>query len=211
MELTKSISFKQDELLESMFKLYCGTENLCADLTYGYGGFYKKIPGPRFKFDLDVSKRLKAPGEATVVAASATAVPVRARAFQSVMLDPPFLVGSSCSGSIMSKRYGGFTSLQALLTFSSAAASECRRILKRYGILFFKCQDFVLGRSNVFAHCLIKDAVEAQGFTACDLFILCSTNRMTAWNYVKQHHARKFHSYFWVFRKTDKEPRAANA
>lgn len=43
------------------------------------------------------------------------------------------------------------------------------------------------------------------GFYPKDLFILLAKNRVTAdWQVKNQKNARKFHSYFWVFQKTNK-------
>ena len=44
------------------------------------------------------------------------------------------------------------------------------------------------------------NAATQSGFTAIDLFILIAKNRVIG-KFDKQHHARKFHSYFWVFKK----------
>ena len=56
--------------------------------------------------------------------------------------------------------------------------------------------------SHVF---VMNEAVKA-GFYPKDLFILLAKNRITAdWQTRNQKHARKFHSYFWVFEKNGKE------
>lgn len=49
------------------------------------------------------------------------------------------------------------------------------------------------------------------GFYPKDLFILLVKNRLVAdWQIQNQKNARKFHSYFWVFEKSDKKNRILN-
>ena len=49
-------------------------------------------------------------------------------------------------------------------------------------------------------HCLVYNWALENGFYAKDLFILLSKQRIFNPN-LKQKHARKFHSYWWVFVK----------
>ena len=60
------------------------------------------------------------------------------------------------------------------------------------GVLVFKCQDKVSSG---------KQWAIARGFEVLDLFILLARSRLVANWQRNQKHARKFHSYFWVFRK----------
>lgn len=40
----------------------------------------------------------------------------------------------------------------------------------------------------------------SAGLYPKDLFILLAKNRIIGYNHAKQKHARKFHSYYWVFK-----------
>jgi hypothetical protein len=72
-------------------------------------------------------------------------------------------------------------------------------------VLIFKCQDKVSGGKQYFSHCFIKEEAEKIGFYPKDLFILLAKNRIMAdWQVENQKNARKFHSYFWVFEKSEK-------
>lgn len=74
-------------------------------------------------------------------------------------------------------------------------------MLKKGGILAFKCQDVINGRTQGFSHCEIYSAAKAVGLYGLDLFVFVNENRMPPPNLKKQNHARKTHTYFWVFKK----------
>jgi len=192
--MVKSVHADQNILLKELIQLHC-PKGISCDPTYGYGGFYKEIDPPACCSDLD-------PKIEGIPKEDATDLPHPASSFDAIMLDPPFLVGSSSQSSIMGNKYGSFPSTDSFMQFASLAAREAYRTLRRYGKLIFKCQDYVHGKRNVFAHCMIKEVVENEGFRACDLFVLVASNRMhQGKDWDRQHHARKFHSYFWVFRR----------
>lgn len=65
--------------------------------------------------------------------------------------------------------------------------------------MIFKCQDVVFSAKNHFTHVWVMNEALKLGFYPKDLFILLARNRLTDGR--KQQHARKFHSYFWVFKK----------
>ena len=74
--------------------------------------------------------------------------------------------------------------------------------------MVFKCQDKVSSGRQYMTHCSVYQWAVAQGFEALDLFILLAKSRLIANWQRNQKHARKYHSYFWVFRKR-KEARNA--
>lgn len=49
-------------------------------------------------------------------------------------------------------------------------------------------------------HCLVYNWAITFGFQAEDIFILLAKQRIYNPN-LKQRHSRKFHSYFWIFKK----------
>jgi hypothetical protein len=72
--------------------------------------------------------------------------------------------------------------------------------------LVFKCQDVVCSGKNHFTHCLIMNMALSIGYYPKDLFVLMTKNRLNSFNNEKwttQYHARKHHSYFWVFQKIE--------
>jgi len=61
------------------------------------------------------------------------------------------------------------------------------------------------GGTQTFSHCEIYNIAISIGFYARDLFVLHTKNRAKPHNVTKQVHARKTHSYFWVFEKSGKK------
>ena len=99
----------------------------------------------------------------------------------------------------MVERFSNIKGMNNLLSMYQNSIKEAARVLKKRGIYIVKCQDTVYGGKQYFVHCLVKEYAELAGFIPTDLFILLAKNRIV--NPGKQKTARKFHSYFWVFRK----------
>ena len=133
--------------------------------------------------------------------AESSNLPLDDSSIKSMIFDPPFLVGyykKDETGKI-GKRFGGFKNIRELWNWYEACLKEFHRILKHKGILIFKCQDTVSQNRNWFSHCQIMSLAIQNSFTARDLFILNAKSRPIGHNHKNQKHARKFHSYFWVF------------
>jgi hypothetical protein len=193
--MIKSISFSQDEILQSIVDLHTGP--IQADVTFGFGNFYRGIngqPWPEFRFDL-------APRVPGVIAADVRNLPLRNYFLRSVMFDPPFLIKTG-PGAKLKERFGSQVgNMKDLWQFYYQAMFEIRRVLEPGGWFVFKCQDGVLSGRNNFTHCEIYDMAVCLGFQPVDLFILLAKHRMTDPTHRVQKHARKFHSYFWVFKR----------
>jgi hypothetical protein len=102
----------------------------------------------------------------------------------------------------INKRFGVYPSEAELNQFYVDSIKEAYRVLKTNGVLIFKCQDKVSSGKQYMSHCFIYNEAIKQGFYAKDLFILLAKNRLVAdWQAKNQKHARKYHSYFWVFVK----------
>jgi tRNA G10 N-methylase Trm11 len=126
---------------------------------------------------------------------------------RSIIFDPPFLATTGRSlrtqngSNKLNKRFGVSNSEQELQDLYRDSMKEFHRILKKNGILIFKCQDKVSSGKQYWSHCWIYEQAQ-EWFTVEDLFILLAKNRLVAdWQLRNQKHARKFHCYFWVFRK----------
>jgi len=201
--LIRSISYSQDTILRNIIKLYlsrCSEKGkprrFDLDPTYGYGGFYNVIRKPRLCFDLSPAPDI----DAKIIQADVRNLPLRDKSIYSIIFDPPFLAGGGKS-SIMTSRYGYMEKVEDVWELYWKALVEFERVLKTYGVVVVKCQDFINGRNQYFSHTVIMNYAVKLGFYPKDLFILLSKNRPTPWSIKKQEHARKFHSYFWVFGK----------
>jgi hypothetical protein len=191
--MIKSISFSQHQILQDIVGLHTGP--IHADVTFGSGCFYKKgLTRPEFCFDLAP----RAPG---VIAADVCRLPLRDSCLRSVVLDPPFMARTG-PGATLKARFGELVgTIKDLWTFYWLAMAEIHRVLAPGGWLVFKCQDGVLSGVNNFTHVEIFAMANTLGFRVVDLFILLAHHRMMHPKHKVQRHARKFHSYFWVFRK----------
>jgi len=89
------------------------------------------------------------------------------------------------------------------LKFYSASLKEFMRVLAPSGYLVFKCQDTVSSGKQYLIHCDIYNLAMEIGYEVIDLFVLLAKNRIMSSpaKWPIQLHARKYHCYFFVFRK----------
>ena len=203
--MIKSISYDEQEIIGNIIKLHCKT-SIELDPTYSKGNFYKgNFQEPEYKFDLY-------PQREGVIKANAEHLPVEDSSFNTMIFDPPFLATKGKSLSIengsnkINKRFGVYPTEKELHQFYVNALKEFYRILKQDGILIFKCQDKVSSGKQYFSHVFIMNEAQKAGFYCKDMFILLAKNRIVAnWQLKNQKNARKFHSYFIVFEKSNKK------
>ena len=127
-----------------------------------------------------------------------------------MMFDPPFLATKGPSltanhnGNIINKRFGVYPTEKDLHSFYVDSLKEAYRVLHPGGILIFKCQDKVSSGKQYMSHVFIANQAVKNGFYPKDLFILLAKNRIIAnWQINNQKNSRKYHSYFWVFKKSN--------
>ena len=111
-EQVRSLYFTQDEILRGIIQLYCN-EGFECDVTFGNGTFYKNIPKPKFRYDIQ-------PQCDSVIEYDSQMIPHDNSSLNSIVFDPPFLTyvkgGRSHKGGgvAMSSRYGGYWSYSEL-------------------------------------------------------------------------------------------------
>lgn len=205
--MIKSISFDEQEILRNILLLHGNGHDIELDPTFSKGNFYKHgLKAPKYKFDIK-------PQIEGCLAANAENLPqIDDNSINVMIFDPPFLATKGKSLDIknesnkITKRFGVYPTEKELHNFYIKALVEFYRILKPNGILIFKCQDKVSSSIQYFSHTFIQNQAEQIGFYAKDLFILLAKNRIVAdWQLKNQQHARKFHSYYWIFSKIDKK------
>lgn len=196
-KIVSSIGYDQHEIILDIIELHCpgGIE---LDPTYNVGGFYRdsRIARPKYCFDIN-------PAGSETRQADCRHLPLPAASIRSIMFDPPFMPTVQKSGNtgIMPRRYSYVETVAELHSLYEDSLREFYRLLLPRGILIFKCMDTVSGRRNWFTHVWVMNKAEEIGFRAIDLFIKLSKTVPICWNMKKQHHARKYHCYFWIFRK----------
>ena len=201
-QVIKSTGYDQHDMLNDILRLHVGSDSFEIDTTYSTGGFYKnrKVKKPLYAFDkypqADGVEKLKFP------------LPFKKDSVNSIVFDPPFVVSSgpslsndAKSSNLTAKRFSCFKNLNELFDCYEENLREYARILKPKGVLVVKTQDTVTSGKNVFTHVWLMNQAYQFGLYPKDLFILLARNRVHSGKHNKQQHARKFHSYFWVFSK----------
>lgn len=204
-------SVYQDEglLFRMILRLHVPTGYFELDPTYSTGRFYKglRLPEPTYRFDLEP----QAPG---VIASDCRYLPLGPESVSSILFDPPFIAGGDPRPSVnalsqglgkpglLRDRFGSYKTMPELWSFYHESLQEFYRVLKTDGVLTFKCQDSVSGGLNYFSHIEVFNSAVKLGFYPLDLFLLLAKSRAMSPNMKIQHHARKYHSYFWIFQKT---------
>lgn len=194
MSLIKSVSDSQTEILNWIIQLYC-PDGFDLDPTYSKGVFYKNVPEPRLKFDLK-------PQINGVQQANCTNLPIETRSIRSIIFDPPFMFGThgQTKNNIMNKRFTMFDTWPELCIMYQDSLKEFHRILVKNGILAFKCQDYTDSKTTM-THCYVYQWARQLGFYPKDIFVLIATRGRIYNPKLIQRHARKFHSYWWIFQK----------
>lgn len=192
--LIKSVSYSQDEILNWIIQLHC-PDGFDLDPTYSKGVFYKNVPEPRLKFDLN-------PQTKDTRKADCTNLPLDSSSVNSIVFDPPFCFGvhGKTLENISAKRFTMFNSFDDLQQMYQASLQEFYRVLGKKGILVFKCQDYTDSKTTM-THCLVWQWALKYGFYAKDLFVLIAKCGRIYNPKLKQKHARKFHSYLWIFQR----------
>lgn len=194
----RSISFNESEILDDILRLHVESGQIDLDPTYSTGNFYKGLNiRPKHKYDI-------CPQVEGVLQSDCRKLPFGADGLKSIMFDPPFVVGSHNEGfktGIIKDRFSYYKNIPELWQFYSDAMQEFYRILAPNGVLIFKCQDTVDSSKQYLSHVYIINEAVRIGFYCKDLFVYCVRNRMT--DDRVQQHARKYHSYYLVFKKAN--------
>jgi len=197
-----------DEVFPNILELHVPERALVADVTYGKGVFWKRVP--RGKYNLIASD--------IATGVDCRNLPYRSESIDCVVLDPPYMEGFYRRSTSQKAGSGTYSSFRdhysngkekaqgpkwqaAVLHFYVQAGKEAHRVLKDNGVLIVKCQDAVSANRQHLTHVQIVVEYQRMGLYAKDLFVLVRKNRPAVSRIKKQVHARKNHSYFLVFVK----------
>ena len=201
----KSVFENEQELLKAIIDIHLGGKKIELDPMYFKGNFYKdEIERPDYYYDIspdicglpengDLSKPSE--GDARDLNWFADGK------FNNMILDPPFLFGihGKTKEYYSSKTHTIFKDFAELKNLYQAILKEAYRLLKKGGILIFKCQDYTDSKSTI-THNFVYNWATELGFYAKDLVILVKPNKVYNPN-LRQRHFRKIHTYFWIFVK----------
>jgi len=194
-----------DLIFPRILSLYVALDSTVADVTFGKGVFWKKVPPDAYKLlatDLQdgVDCRKLPYGDGVI---------------DCVVFDPPYMHTPGGSAHEDHQNYeqyyqnnaasngNGKKYHEAVLDLYFEAAKEAHRVLRTEGIYMVKCIDEVCANQQRLTHLEIINELATYGFVAEDLFIVMRVNRPGVSRILKQVHARKNHSYFIVFRKSN--------
>lgn len=196
------------DVFPKILHLHVPTGSVVADVTYGNGVFWNKIP--EGEYDLrptDIANGV-----------DCRDLPYQDGSIDCVVLDPPYMEGLLRETSENKAGHGTHRTFRdaysngnekskgikwhaAVLNLYFSAVQEAHRVLKEKGVLIVKCQDEVSANRQNLTHVEIINECERIGFYAKDLFVVVRTNQPGVSRLKKQIHARKNHSYFLVFVK----------
>jgi len=188
------------DLIAALTELYVADGDLVLDMTYGKGVFWRKTDLTRFKL---VTNDLETPADYNC---DFRHLPLIDATFDMVVLDPPYV--HNPGNHVTDARYGNHTTEgmyhDDILELYVGGMTEAQRLLKPYGgRLVVKCKDEVESGVQRWSHIEIFEAAIGLGFFARDLFVLMPTSKTSDKRWDRQIHARKNHSFAWVFELPD--------
>ena len=189
------------DVFPSVLSLYVQPGSTVADVTYGKGVFWRKIPKDAY--------RLLASDITTGV--DCRDLPYEDRSIDCVVFDPPYMHTPGGTAHVGHQNYEGYYKNnqstsgkkyhEAVLDLYFVAAREAWRVLRYGGIYIVKCQDEICANQQRLTHVEIINELQSYGFVVEDLFVVLRMGKPGVSRLITQAHARKNHSYFLVFIK----------
>lgn len=223
METIKSIGYNQHEILYNIMHLHNDGKAFDCDMTYSIGNFYGnfktscegclkefEIPQPEYKFDVYPAV------EGVVKIEPDGRLPLGDNSIGSMVIDLPFVIstgpsmntpdydenGQRVKNNMISRRFSCYYPVAELLKSYKHWLEEAYRVIREDGILVFKTQATITGGKMLNTPYYSRMIAESLGFDSYDEFVLLSKQRLISAKIKKQQHARSFHSYFLVFKKS---------
>lgn len=208
----QSFGYSQDVLLKHILMLYVKKNHFDCDLTYSIGNFYKEIPAPEWKFDKfpQVNERGERPLPLDDVDEH-----VEEESLHSVVVDLPFIVKKLDEDqedtAIITDRFDRFDTYEELVEANRSIIETASRLLRDEGFLIMKTQDSNSSGNQIWTHTLVEDIAEKNGLVVEDLFICINADENGDPRFLPirktytQKHARKVHTYFYVFKKINQD------
>ena len=196
-----------DEVFPEILKLFVARGSKVADVTWGRGVFWKKVPQSAYQLlATDLRDGI-----------DARKLPYKDGEIDCVVFDPPYMHTPGGTAHVNHQNYEGYYRNnvassekkyhEAVLDLYFTAADEAKRVLRPDGIYIVKCMDEVCANQQRLTHVEIINELATKGFVAQDLFIVVRNHVPGVSRVLKQAHARKNHSYFIVFRKPNGKSR----
>ena len=190
-----AVNYSDSEILKNILRLYLPQENTFeCDLTYGEGVFYKNLPEPKLRYDIekDLQSSFVKPLHEIGLIKDST--------IKSVVIDLPVEINPH------SKDYKAFKNLDEKYNAYQNMIGIASRIIKPDGIMVFKTSDFVVRNDENMAYeeeWSTDKAIEfslAEEFDLIDQFILVQDKGILT-SATKKLTGSLKHSFFLVFKK----------
>jgi len=196
-EMYSIVIGNNSDLIKHVANLYLQNEDKIADITYGKGAFWRKVD--LSQYDFHPSDLITCPKTRY----DFRKLPYADNSFDVVVFDPPY--AHNPGKMIVDDNYKNAKTTKGLyhndiLELYREGMQESYRILKPNGTLWVKGQDEVESGYQRWSHVEHLLMALDMGMYGKDLFILGQNKNPVIQN-KKQQHARKKHSYLWIFKK----------
>jgi len=189
-----------EQLIADVASLYLADGDAVADVTYSSGRFWKKTDTSRYHF-LASDLIPMVPG---VLSCDFRALPYRTSSLDAVIFDPPYI--HSPGKGMLKDRYNGLQTTD-MITYADImqlykdGMTEAARVLRDGGQMWVKCKDTLASEKQRWSHITIYQLAQELGLYSRDLFLLVppAPSSVTTGRWARQIHARKVHSYLWIF------------
>ena len=200
--IIKSVSYDQQEILNWIIKLYIPAGYIECDYTFSIGVMYRdnKVVTPQWRFDKFPKQGIYKEGG--VLDLKDADRFVEDGTLHSSIIDLPFLVTKKkwTKSSKIAERFNSFDNMDEASEANKQLLGLAYKKLKNRGILIMKTQDLYTEGKQLWFHRYVEEWAEQVGFKLIDMFILVAQSRMLG-DGLNQRVARKYHSYFFVFKK----------
>lgn len=179
-------------IIRQAVELYFNPGDIIADVTYGKGVFWREVDTEKYEVvGSDIQQDIDFRN-----------LPYEDDSFDHSVIDPPYARISNLKGIVDCYKTSRYTTHKEIIKLYRDGLNELVRVTKDKGYILVKCQDEVCGCKQKWSHIEIYDiAVGEYQLYAKDLFILVNNKKPKVIH--KQQHARKIHSYLWVFQVQD--------
>lgn len=206
---------RNNDIISSALSLYSKEGEKILDVTFGQGAFWHKIDLTKYiVIGSDILTREEAErihkkfSDVTFFwETDFRCLPFSNNSFDHVFFDPPYV--HNPGKKFGSKTYRNLETTKGfyhkdIMDLYRLGMREAKRVLRTQGFLYVKCQDEISASKQCWSHIEIFNvAIQELGMYPKDLFVLKQKGQPKI-QHKNQKHARKNHSYLWVFIKSPK-------